>query len=810
MVSLRVNDRIPACFPLIFRNARSAMARGLRIPILALLAVLWASSSASAQEEPAPSTAKQLLDEAVAWHFDGSAAEASRTAPLRTSGAVDLGEELSAPELQESLARGGDGRVAVFNNGELIVDAISRDLGVSGDECTILVRLRVPQDGWSSARVLSGGVNGASLAMEGNPRDLRDVGLAVSWGPTTRVDSARVLPAPSLYLASGKWHDAVVRCRGQRIELFLDGLIVAHRELAMPVLARQMWPLSFGGAEFDGALDHVAIWTRALSDAELNAVAGGSDVVAQRRLKALGAITRAVGRDDLTAADQQRGARVLRERLQQDRHRPRYHFTLPEGKWNDINGLMHWKGRYHLFVLGRAAPDVAAVVKGDDTPYPRESWFHASSRDLVHWVHHPPALRPNFDGSTPRGVFSGDAVDGASTPTLIYHVPGQGICTSTSVDDWLIEWKPAADNPVIPEGDAADEFVVFDPCCWREDDGYYALVGNRNRRPGFEGDSTSLFHSNDLKQWSYIGPFYKSDRRWTGDYEDCACPDFFRLGDKYMLLMHTHRPTSFCQYYIGRYENHQFIPERHGRLSYVGGLLGGPETLRDDGGRRIFMAWVREAEGSPVKGWTSAATLPRAFSLSANGNLCQEPIEELAALRYNHRRVENVTVASGAEMGLDGITGDCMELNVAIEPGEAREFGVNVRQSTDGSEVTPIVVSMDAQELRIELTRSSNNRAIRYPSAHPTKHALPLNIPESERYSQQETMPIELEPGQRVRLRVFLDRSVLEVFLNDRWCMTQRIYPENVDSTRVSLFSREGSISVTSVDAWDIDATNWY
>lgn len=127
----------------------------------------------------------------------------------------------------------------------------------------------------------------------------------------------------------------------------------------------------------------------------------------------------------------------------------------------------------------------------------------------------------------------------------------------------------------------------------KDGDTYYALIGNKNHRPGYEGDCTSLFKSKDLRNWEYVGPFYKSDRKWTEEVEDCACSDFFPFGDRYMLVMHTHLPFPKCQYYIGRYENEQFYPEENDQLSYLGGLLAGPETLIDERGRRIFWGWIR-------------------------------------------------------------------------------------------------------------------------------------------------------------------------------------------------------------------------
>ena len=145
------------------------------------------------------------------------------------------------------------------------------------------------------------------------------------------------------------------------------------------------------------------------------------------------------------------------------------------------NGTIYWKGRYHVFYLGRLPnPD-----PGDSSEY---DWLpvmeHSSSCDLLHWIYHPPAIVPAFDGSTPHGIYSGDAIEGAPVPTLIYHVPGQGTCIATSEDDLLIRWTPLPENPVISTPNdagkqAADasnksvvtdsiEYRIFDPCAWYE------------------------------------------------------------------------------------------------------------------------------------------------------------------------------------------------------------------------------------------------------------------------------------------------------------------------------------------------------
>ena len=273
-------------------------------------------------------------------------------------------------------------------------------------------------------------------------------------------------------------------------------------------------------------------------------------------------------------------------------------------------------------------------------------------------------------------------------PTIITNMPGRGICIYQCHDDNLDNWVPLAENPVIPldpgpEGEETratsrlPECVIFDPSGWKEGDTYYALIGNKNFRPGYEGDSTSLFRSSDLREWEYVGPFYKSDRKWTEEIEDCACSNFFPFGDRHMLVMHTHQPYGKAQYYIGRYENEQFYPEIHGQLSHRGSLVAGPETLLDDRGRRIFWGWVREARGHNWEtfGWNSIMTLPWQFTPAADNSLLIDPVEELRSLRYDERRHDDVTLSAGEELNVDGYESDCMEIRLTIEPNDALRFG---------------------------------------------------------------------------------------------------------------------------------------
>lgn len=507
-------------------------------------------------------------------------------------------------------------------------------------------------------------------------------------------------------------------------------------------------------------------------------------------------------------------ARNLRELLWKDPHRPRYHLMPPEGFFNDVNGALFWKGRYHLFYLARTP--ITDLNKPGGGKWVAV-WDHVSSRDLVHWIYHPPAIQPKNDGSTPKGIYSGGAIKNAPRPTLIYHVPGQGTCISVAQDDELIQWKELPQNPVIRTHEAGDEFRVFDPAGWYENGKYYALIGNKNKRGGYEGDCTSLFTSTNLVDWEYQGPFYKSDRKWTDRREDAACPDFYRMGnsDTWMLLMHCHGPyRNTTHYYLGEFKNERFYPERHGRMSWLGHQLSAPECLIDDKGRNIFFGWIAESRkgGKSLWGykekvipgkndrhaWASVVSLPRIMSLTGKGTLGIEPAPELEKLRYNLREKKNVDIPDDQEVTFDNMGGDVMELAVEIDPGKAMEIGVKVRCSPDGAEETLIVYNRKEKRLKIDFRKSTLDRNIFY-SGLPVWQNLRGKPPVTQE------APFELADGETLKLRIFIDKSVLEVFANGRQCITQRIYPSRKDSNQVKLFAKSAAAKALVVKAWDME-----
>lgn len=499
--------------------------------------------------------------------------------------------------------------------------------------------------------------------------------------------------------------------------------------------------------------------------------------------------------DTTAIGDQIRHTRQLRARLQSDPHRPTYHFVVPEGPAMpfDPNGCIFWKGKYHLFY----------IFQDPDLPHGGHCWGHASSIDLVHWTLHPTALAPAPDDPD-VGIFSGNAfVNKDGVPTIAYLGVQAGICIATADDDDLLHWTKCPENPVIPipkEGESGHgQYNVHDPHAWVDGDTYYVGLNGRVL-PKNQYDTLYLFKSQDLVHWEYLHRLYEPNPEWTDPEEDCACPDLFKLGDRHMLLCISH-PRG-ARYYLGRYENETFHPEEHHRMNWPGGTCFAPESLLDDRGRRIFWAWVmdrRDRDAAEASGWSGVMTLPRVLSLDGDGSVRIEPAEELKTLRLNHRRREDIQLAD-TEVLLDDMAGDRLELAIEMEPQGASECGITVRCSPDGAEQTVITFDPGAQSLKIDLSESTLDKTVTYRS-------ICCGSGENPEVQAQEA-PFELKAGEPLRVRMFLDRSILEVFANGRQCLTQRIYPTRDDSLGVSVFGRGGSALVNSMDAWDMAAAN--
>lgn len=474
---------------------------------------------------------------------------------------------------------------------------------------------------------------------------------------------------------------------------------------------------------------------------------------------------------------------------------PTWHITaLPEEGHcvpYDANGCIFWKGRYHLMY----------IFQDRTLPNGGHCWGHASSTDLVNWTFHPASLVPK-PGDFESGIFSGNAfVSKEGKPMLCYlGINNQAVCVAEAEDDELIHWKR---RPIIFEPKEGEhgfgDYKPWDPYLWLEGDTYYCITTNIPcpDKPPY------LLKSQDLVNWEPLHAFFDYPDPWLQAGEDCSCPDFFKLGDKRVLMCISHTVGGRC--YIGRFENEKFYPEQHVRMNWPGGTFFAPESLLDDKGRRIFWAWVIDPRLKSTKDATGSGvqSLPRVLSLGADGSLRITPAAELQTLRRNPRAVDTIAVAADSEIDISNVRGDSLELAVEIDPGQAREVGLKVRCSPDGKEETVIVFDKASNLLKIDMSQSTLRPDVVYGERpidmvfydQPRTGPQPRGVVEA---------PFSLQPGETLKLRVFLDKPMLEVFANDRQCVTQQIFPESRDAIGIKAFAQGGAATIRSGEAWDM------
>lgn len=488
-------------------------------------------------------------------------------------------------------------------------------------------------------------------------------------------------------------------------------------------------------------------------------------------------------------------ANEYHQMLANDFHRPIWHLGSLDVDWWDVNGLGYFDGRYHAMFMKSG------------------HWGHAVSHDLLNWHFMPDSITHDmFSDGLETPAFSGDMIDNAPQPTIIFYSKDRGICIAIAKDDELREWELLTGEPVIPKNEETagkfPEAVIFDPMAWynKEEASYYALIGNRSRRPGYEGDGTSLFKTKDLLEWEYIGPLYKSRRDMTESYEDSACADFFPLDGKWVLIAHLHETWTHVRWYVGSFDGTTFTPETMGRLSYLHHQMAAPETFLDGKGRRIFFGHHRTASVTPGL-WNSHFSLPAVLSIGSDNTLRFTAAEELENLRYSSQTFKPMTLTDTI-MPLEDAGDRSIELRARIAPGTAEAVGFRVLASPDDSEYTDIIYRPKEGILEFDFANSDLENRVTYTRHRPAPNTLRI-VGENPPVETQR-IPFSVPEGEELDLHVFVDGCIIEVIANNRTLATQNVYPSRRDSTGVRIFARGGEAKLTSLEAHRLKATMNY
>ena len=491
--------------------------------------------------------------------------------------------------------------------------------------------------------------------------------------------------------------------------------------------------------------------------------------------------------------------RDARQRYANDPHRPIYHYVNPENTLNDPNGLCFWQGRWHLFYQAYPPED------------PRQHWGHAVSDDLIHWRDLPYAIYPNPEDC----CFSGAALVEQDRVIAMYHGTQVGNMVALSHDPLLLNWEKLTGQAVIPiasPNGPALPYSVFDPCIWQKDGVYYALSGGTlpHVPSGKRRAADFLFKSHDLITWEYLHPFVEGDA-FTLIGDDGACPYFWPIGDRHILLFFSH--MSGGQALLGDYDTarDKFRVTAHHKFNFGAFPPGGvhaPSATPDGAGGVIAIFNMNAAK--PTAGWDHIMTLPRRLTLQGDDKLGRdalavEPAGDIESLRGSHQRVGAMTLPANQEIVLEQIEGNAIELIAEIDTNDAPLVELNVLRSPGKEEFTRIAFYRERGYRNWERYNGWERAGLRAA----TDSLITIDSSYSStapdvRSRAPETAPVLLAPDEPLRLRVFVDKSVVEVFVNGKQCVALRVYPERSDSLGVSLRAQGKDATLKALDVWQM------
>jgi beta-fructofuranosidase len=318
--------------------------------------------------------------------------------------------------------------------------------------------------------------------------------------------------------------------------------------------------------------------------------------------------------------------------MQEKDLRPTYHYAAPENWLNDPNGIIYRNGYYHLFYQYNPYEAVWGNI----------AWGHARSKDLIHWETLPIALNPSPDSPDEHGVWSGcTLVHNGEVYAFYTGVRGknQTVCIAKSLDKDLITWEKYEGNPILAA--PPDEFNgcgFRDPYIWKDGDVWKMVIGAGVPNGA---EAVLLYQSSDLFNWQFLSPLIVSDAQNPDVYE---CPNFFPLGDKWVLLVSV-MSEQRVDYFVGLFWNNHFVIETHGTIA--GAPLFAPYSF-EQGGRRLMIGWLREmrpVEAHKAAGWAGSMTIPIELMLLENNVLALTPVREVLdeKITGRYRLYENVS-----------------------------------------------------------------------------------------------------------------------------------------------------------------------
>jgi len=193
------------------------------------------------------------------------------------------------------------------------------------------------------------------------------------------------------------------------------------------------------------------------------------------------------------------------------------------------------------------------------------------------------------------------------------------------------------------------------------------------------------------------------------------------------------------------------------------------------------------------------------LTLLGRDELGQEPAGDIESLRTSHVELGPMTLPANREVVFEGVSGNAMEIDVEIDPKYARMIQINVLRSPGEEEFTRITFYKQRGYRDWQRYDGWEGKKVWAATASiiTLDNARSSTLPDAGS-RPPESAPFHLDPGEPLRLRIFIDKSIVEVFANGRQCVAARVYPGRDDSLGVSLRSQGQDAVLRSLDAYQM------
>ena len=420
-----------------------------------------------------------------------------------------------------------------------------------------------------------------------------------------------------------------------------------------------------------------------------------------------------------------------------EQYRPLYHHTPAYGWMNDPNGMFFKDGVWHLYF--------------QHNPYGSQwenmTWGHSTSTDLIHWTFQGDPVLPDAWGA----IFSGSSVVdknntagfGENAIVALYTSAGENQTQSMaySTDNGKTFTKYDG-NPIITSNvpDFRDPHMF-----WNEDIKKWNMILAA-------GQQMNIYSSDNLKDWKFESSFGAEYGSHGGVWE---CPDLMKMKvrgtdkEKWMLVCNINPggPSggSATQYFVGDFDGHKFTceskPEVTKWMDYGKDHYATVTFDNAPNGRHVALAWMSNwqyANQVPTMQYRSANSIPRdlgLFEYKGNTYCSVTPSEEITAARS---KKPSKSLSEACEMVVN-LKGDAT-ITLSNSKGEK------------------VVMTYKAKDETFSMDRTLSGKT-----------------DFSSDFAAITTAPVY---GKMNKLRIFIDKSSIEVFDNDgKMAMTNLVFP---------------------------------